>query len=203
MIMSKLEFINLHLTDEWMNEWMNEWIITKGRDTVQIYWLLDLFNRAETNVEYGMWGIWGIWGIWWILKRMWLLNAGIRHPEELSFAKPLESEDLRHNYRERGTASSAKKRQTAGQGNSSADTNTFIAHHANSTHSSNNSLNDKGTSGCTPVLPPTSRTPVSNSYNTPISSPISTVHPSSRIIALTEQETDLLNDSFIRNITTS
>jgi len=106
-------------------------------------------------------------------------ELGIRHPEELSFAKPLESEDLRHNYRERGTASSAKKRQTAGQGNSSADTNTFIAHHANSTHSSNNSLNDKGTSGCTPVLPPTSRTPVSNSYNTPISSPISTLRKNS------------------------
>lgn len=102
------------------------------------------------------------------------LKLGIRHPEELSFAKPLETEDLRHNYREREAAVAAKKKSQSGP--NSADTNTFIGHQTanNSTHSSNNSL-DKGTSGCTPVLPQTSRSPATNSYTTPISSPVSTV----------------------------
>lgn len=95
-------------------------------------------------------------------------ELGIRHPEELSFAKPLETDDLRHNYRETG----AKKRSTLA--NTSADTNTFIGQHPNSsTHSSNNSLdNIKATSGCTPVLPNTTINRTPQPVATPISSPV-------------------------------
>jgi len=57
-------------------------------------------------------------------------ELGVRHPEELSFAKPLESEDLRYNYREKETSKKKSSVATA-----IADTNTFIAHqpHGNST----------------------------------------------------------------------
>lgn len=97
-------------------------------------------------------------------------ELGIRHPEELSFAKPLESDDLRYNYRERESITSHKKRSAA---NTSADTNTFIGHHGNSTHSSNNSLdNIKATSGCTPVLPNTTINRSPAPVPTPISSPV-------------------------------
>jgi kindlin 2 len=97
-------------------------------------------------------------------------ELGIRHPEELSFAKPLESDDLRYNYRERESNTSHKKRSVA---NNSADTNTFIGHHGNSTHSSNNSLdNIKATSGCTPVLPNTTINRSPAPVPTPISSPV-------------------------------
>ena len=94
---------------------------------------------------------------------------GVRHPEELSFAKPLESEDLRYNYREKETSKKKSSVATA-----IADTNTFIAHqpHGNSTHSSTSSLDAKGTSGCTPVVPHSSRSPAHNN-STPISSPVS------------------------------
>jgi hypothetical protein len=57
--------------------------------------------------------------------------------------------------------------------NNSADTNTFIGHHGNSTHSSNNSLdNIKATSGCTPVLPNTTINRSPAPVPTPISSPV-------------------------------
>ena len=94
---------------------------------------------------------------------------GVRHPEELSFAKPLESEDLRYNYREKETSKKKSSVATA-----IADTNTFIAHqpHGNSTHSSTSSLDAKGTSGCTPVVPHSSRSPAHNN-STPISTPVS------------------------------
>jgi len=97
-------------------------------------------------------------------------ELGVRHPEELSFAKPLESEDLRYNYREKETSKKKSSVATA-----IADTNTFIAHqpHGNSTHSSTSSLDAKGTSGCTPVVPHSSRSPAHNN-STPISSPTGT-----------------------------
>lgn len=101
-------------------------------------------------------------------------ELGIRHPEELSFGKPLESDDLRYNYRER--ESNANKKRSVAAAASNADTNTFISHHHhhhNSTHSSNNSLdNIKATSGCTPVLPNTTINRSPAPVPTPISSPV-------------------------------
>ena len=69
--------------------------------------------------------------------------------------------------------------------NNTADTNTFIAHHNNSTHSSQNSLSDKGTSGCTPVLPAAglSKIPVHN-HVTPIGSPVVIIHFSRNITSV-------------------
>ncbi|XP_037071998.1 unc-112-related protein-like [Pollicipes pollicipes] len=57
----------------------------------------------------------------------------IRHPEELSFAKPLESQHLKYNYQ---SHAAGKARSVDGL---PADTNTFISKNG-SAHSSNNSL---------------------------------------------------------------
>lgn len=110
-------------------------------------------------------------------------ELGIRHPEELSLAKPLEADDLRHNYREPAGQSAADKKKTAAArvaAAPTADTNTFIAAgHNSSTHSSNNSLdNIKATSGCTPVLPSTTLNRTPATPVTPVSSPANQVRPS-------------------------
>ena len=106
--------------------------------------------------------------------------AGVRHPEELSFAKPLEGDDLRYNYREReaAAASSSAKKKSSAAAPVLVDTNTFIAHHsANSTHSSTNSLDVKGAQGCTPVVPHHShRSAAHHANTTPISSPVRRLH---------------------------
>ncbi|XP_037072474.1 unc-112-related protein-like [Pollicipes pollicipes] len=60
-------------------------------------------------------------------------ELGIRHPEELSFAKPLESQHLKYNYQ---SHAAGKARSVDGL---PADTNTFISKNG-SAHSSNNSL---------------------------------------------------------------
>lgn len=70
------------------------------------------------------------------------------------------------------------KKRNVIAGAPTADTNTFIAGHGNSAHSSNNSLdNIKATSGCTPVLPNTTinRSPGAHQPVTPISTPTSQV----------------------------
>lgn len=88
-------------------------------------------------------------------------QLGIRHPEELSFCKPLGPNHLKHNY----TSTVKKKEQNGVQknGHIPSDTNTFIA----TTHSSdgsNGSL-DKSNLVCAPLTPqrvmPVSSTPIS------------------------------------------
>lgn len=97
-------------------------------------------------------------------------TLGIRHPEELSFCKPLEPHHLKYNYKEW-----AKKKQEQngqyrnGQPVIPLDTNTFIA--TSSPGGSNGSL-DKSHLMCAPVTP--QRSPASS---TPLSSP---VFPSSK-----------------------
>jgi len=61
-------------------------------------------------------------------------ELGIRHPEELSFAKPLVAQHLKNNYQTHG----AGKARSNGDGMPS-DTNTFISKNG-SQHSSSNSL---------------------------------------------------------------
>ena len=116
--------------------------------------------------------------------------SGIRHPEELSFAKPLEGDDLRYNYREREAAASSSKKKSVVAASPTADTNTFIAHHqhGNSTHSSNSSLDAKGPSGCTPVVPhSSSRSPAHQNATTPISSPVSCANGTRNVVVVVVQ----------------
>jgi kindlin 2 len=95
-------------------------------------------------------------------------ELGIRHPEELSFCKPLEPNHLKYNLKDL-----PRKRHGHENGNSHApaDTNTFIAG-TETAHSSNSSL-DKSNSApflCAPVSPP--RNNHHHNANTPISSPL-------------------------------
>ena len=66
------------------------------------------------------------------------IPSGIRHPEELSFAKPLESQHLKYNYQSHAAVKSQRGDSLP------ADTNTFISKNG-SAHSSNNSLDGPGT----------------------------------------------------------
>ncbi|XP_076036169.1 fermitin 1 isoform X3 [Oratosquilla oratoria] len=81
-------------------------------------------------------------------------ELGVRHPEELSFCKPLTSGVLKSNYAEK----MQKKKSTAKNGALPADTNTFIAN--KSQNSSNGSLdrtlgsNPPGTPNRTPISSP-------------------------------------------------
>ncbi|KAF2905329.1 hypothetical protein ILUMI_00856 [Ignelater luminosus] len=86
-------------------------------------------------------------------------DLGIRHPEELSFCKPLEANHLKHNYKE---ITKRKVEQNGPQRNGAppADTNTFIPN--SSPVGSTGSL-DKTPFMCAPVTPhkpPPSSTPV-------------------------------------------
>ncbi|XP_043237675.1 unc-112-related protein-like isoform X2 [Amphibalanus amphitrite] len=65
-------------------------------------------------------------------------ELGIRHPEELSFAKPLEAQHLKYNYQSHAAVKSQRGDSLP------ADTNTFISKNG-SAHSSNNSLDGPGT----------------------------------------------------------
>ncbi|KAI5740076.1 hypothetical protein M8J76_000286 [Diaphorina citri] len=88
-------------------------------------------------------------------------ELGIRHPEELSFAKPLEPHHLKHNLKDL----LAKKSYRDHNGSIPADTNTFIAN--GSPAGSTGSL-DKSYPPfiCAPI------TPMKHSASTPISSPL-------------------------------
>lgn len=91
---------------------------------------------------------------------------GIRHPEELSFCKPLEPNHLKYNLKD-------MPRKRAENGHIPADTNTFIP---TDPHSSNSSLEKSNSTPflCAPVSPP--RNNHNHSANsTPISSPLNTV----------------------------
>ncbi|CAH0551005.1 unnamed protein product [Brassicogethes aeneus] len=89
-------------------------------------------------------------------------TLGIRHPEELSLCKPLESNHLKYNYKDM-----PKKRQQENgvhhrNGGQPPDTNTFIAN--SSPIGSTDSL-DKSAFMCAPVTPrgqPPSSTPVNS-----------------------------------------
>lgn len=84
-------------------------------------------------------------------------DLGLRHPEELSFCKPLEYNHLKYNYKD------MPKKKYDQNGHIPPDTNTFIAN--SSPVGSTGSL-DKSPFMCAPVTP--SRVPPSS---TPINSP--------------------------------
>ncbi|KAL1461446.1 hypothetical protein WDU94_013345 [Cyamophila willieti] len=88
-------------------------------------------------------------------------ELGIRHPEELSFCKPLEPHHLKHNLKDL----LAKKSHREHNGSLPADTNTFIAN--GSPAGSQGSL-DKSYPPfmCAPI------TPMKHSSSTPFSSPL-------------------------------
>lgn len=88
--------------------------------------------------------------------------SGIRHPEELSFCKPLEPAHLKHNYKDINN-----KKNKDSNGKIPADTNTFI--HSQSPTGSNGSL-DKTISSPLMCAPGVSKNPKS-----PISKPAITV----------------------------
>lgn len=96
-------------------------------------------------------------------------ELGIRHPEELSFSKPLTPTHLKYNLKDmpkkRGEQNGTHKN---GHGHLSPDTNTFIPN--TSPDGSTGSLDKQNAFMCAPVtphkLPPAS---------TPISSPVTTV----------------------------
>lgn len=64
------------------------------------------------------------------------LSTGIRYPEELSFCKPLSSDDLKQNYSEKQMKK--KSSTTTVKNGTPADTNSFIANRSHNT--SNGSL---------------------------------------------------------------
>ena len=100
------------------------------------------------------------------------MNTGIRHPEELSFCKPLDPNHLKYNLKD---LPGSKKRYSDPRGGPNnglppADTNTFIA---NSSPCGSTGSLDKSSPPfmCAPV------TPTRHHTSTPISSPVNTVSP--------------------------
>jgi kindlin 2 len=107
------------------------------------------------------------------------VNAGIRHPEEVSFCKPLDPNHLKYNLKD---LPGNKKRHSDPRGGPNnglppADTNTFIA---NSSPSGSTGSLDKSSPPfmCAPV------TPTRHHTSTPISSPVGTVSPYSAFSSL-------------------
>lgn len=90
--------------------------------------------------------------------------TGIRHPEEISFCKPLEPNHLKYNLKDLPS----KKREMNGTNGKmiAADTNTFIANQ--SPAGSTGSLDKSQPFLCAPVTP-------RHYTSTPIGSPMSTV----------------------------
>lgn len=88
-------------------------------------------------------------------------QLGIRHPEELSFCKPLEPNHLKYNYKD------MPKKKSEQNGHLPPDTNTFIA---NSSPAGSTGSLDNSQFLCAPVTPsraPPSSTPVGTpGYNT-------------------------------------
>lgn len=91
--------------------------------------------------------------------------AGIRHPEELSFCKPLEPNHLKYNLKDL-PAKKKIENQKNGHWNVPADTNTFIPV-SQSPRGSTGSLDQSSPFMCAPV------TPNNRNHSTPISSPVS------------------------------
>jgi kindlin 2 len=101
-------------------------------------------------------------------------SPGIRHPEELSFCKPLEPNNLKYNLKDLPNKKRHPDDRNGMNGRNGhyvpADTNTFISNHSPS--GSTGSLEHSSPPlMCAPVSPARSN----YSANTPISSPASTV----------------------------
>lgn len=94
-----------------------------------------------------------------------LINLGIRHPEELSFCKPLEPSHLKCNLKDLPSKKKIEN-QKNGHWNVPADTNTFIPA-SQSPRGSTGSLDQSSPFMCAPV------TPSNRNHSTPISSPVS------------------------------
>ncbi|XP_046740581.1 unc-112-related protein-like isoform X1 [Diprion similis] len=92
-------------------------------------------------------------------------ELGIRHPEELSFCKPLEPNHLKYNLKDLPVKKKIEI-QKNGQWNVSPDTNTFIPA-TQSPSGSTGSLDQSSPFMCAPV------TPNNKNHSTPISSPVS------------------------------
>ncbi|KYM85118.1 hypothetical protein ALC53_04906 [Atta colombica] len=92
-------------------------------------------------------------------------ELGIRHPEELSFCKPLEPNHLKYNLKDLPTKKKVEH-QKNGHWNVPADTNTFIPA-SQSPRGSTGSLDQSSPFMCAPV------TPNNRNHSTPISSPVS------------------------------
>ncbi|RXG53958.1 Unc-related protein [Armadillidium vulgare] len=81
------------------------------------------------------------------------IQSGIRHPEEMSFCKPITAEDIKHNYCEH-------KKSALKNGHAPPDTNSFIVNKSH--NSTNGSLNrSAGSSYNTTLLTP-NKTPVNS-----------------------------------------
>ncbi|XP_076656576.1 unc-112-related protein [Halictus rubicundus] len=93
-------------------------------------------------------------------------ELGIRHPEELSFCKPLEPNHLKYNLKDLPVKKKVEN-QKNGHWNVPADTNTFIPV-SQSPRGSTGSLDQSSPFMCAPV------TPSNRNHSTPISSPVST-----------------------------
>lgn len=98
-------------------------------------------------------------------------ELGIRHPEELSFSKPLEPNHLKYNFKDLPPKKHREHQNGRQQLYPPADTNTFIANH--SPDGSTGSL-DRSPAPfmCAPVTPSRANPPPSS---TPISSPVGTI----------------------------
>ncbi|KAI4478225.1 hypothetical protein M0804_012183 [Polistes exclamans] len=94
----------------------------------------------------------------------------IRHPEELSFCKPLEPSHLKYNLKDLPSKKKIEN-QKNGHWNVPADTNTFIPA-SQSPRGSTGSLDQSSPFMCAPV------TPSNRNHSTPISSPVSIQHTS-------------------------
>ncbi|XP_046829713.1 unc-112-related protein-like isoform X1 [Vespa velutina] len=97
-------------------------------------------------------------------------ELGIRHPEELSFCKPLEPSHLKCNLKDLPSKKKIEN-QKNGHWNVPADTNTFIPA-SQSPRGSTGSLDQSSPFMCAPV------TPSNRNHSTPISSPVSIQHTS-------------------------
>ncbi|KAK2588174.1 hypothetical protein KPH14_004217 [Odynerus spinipes] len=97
-------------------------------------------------------------------------ELGIRHPEELSFCKPLEPCHLKYNLKDLPSKKKIENHKN-GQWNVPADTNTFIPA-SQSPRGSTGSLDQSSPFMCAPV------TPSNRNHSTPISSPVSLQHTS-------------------------
>ncbi|XP_015439833.1 PREDICTED: unc-112-related protein-like [Dufourea novaeangliae] len=92
-------------------------------------------------------------------------ELGIRHPEELSFCKPLEPNHLKYNLKDLPAKKKIDNHKN-GHWNVPADTNTFIPV-SQSPRGSTGSLDQSNPFMCAPV------TPNNRNHSTPISSPVS------------------------------
>ncbi|KAF7414582.1 hypothetical protein HZH68_003071 [Vespula germanica] len=93
-----------------------------------------------------------------------------KHPEELSFCKPLEPSHLKYNLKDLPSKKKIEN-QKNGHWNVPADTNTFIPA-SQSPRGSTGSLDQSSPFMCAPV------TPSNRNHSTPISSPVSIQHTS-------------------------